>query len=56
VREAPDPPGKRPAQLDAAEINDGRPLADRRQTAGMAVMKIGDRRIAAQAALYDHRQ
>ena len=35
VGDAPDPPGQAPAQLDPAEIDDGRALADRREIAGI---------------------
>jgi hypothetical protein len=37
VGEAPEPPGKRSAQLDPAEIDHRAPLADRRQVAGVLV-------------------
>src|SRR5258706_5620722 len=55
VRKAPDPPGKRPAQLDAAEIDDGQPLSDRGQAAGMSVTEIGNVGVAAQASPNDRR-
>src|SRR5258708_19903775 len=39
VRDAPDPQGKRPAELDRTEIDHRQPLADLRQAAGMLVAK-----------------
>src|SRR5215475_5308075 len=55
VRKAPDPPSDCAAQLDPTEIDDGQPLADRRQATSMPVMKCGNCRVAAEPAPYDHR-